>query len=271
MSTSWPISAVMNTAGTTRTPPVRSRSGASAGRRARDLRAEERAGVDAGDAAQGPASVREEADAHLGCGSVDHQFRLDQSTSCAPPRSRRRPGRNCPPTSKEHLRPPQDPGGREATSHRRGRSQYESEVVYHKIRENLEEQGVLFLDTDTALKGTGTCSAVLRHRDPHRGQQVLGVEHCRGPAGPSSTCPRACTSRSRCRPTSASTPRTWVQFERTLIIVDEGAYVHYVEGCTAPIYSTDSLHSRGRRDHREEGRAAVTRRFRTGRPTCTTS
>ena len=44
------------------------------------------------------------------------------------------------------------------------------------------------------------------------------------------------------------------QFERTLIIVDEDAYVHYVEGCTAPIYSSDSLHSRGRRDHREEER-----------------
>ncbi len=44
------------------------------------------------------------------------------------------------------------------------------------------------------------------------------------------------------------------QFERTLIIVDEDAYVHYVEGCTAPIYSSDSLHSRGRRDHRQEGR-----------------
>ena len=44
------------------------------------------------------------------------------------------------------------------------------------------------------------------------------------------------------------------QFERTMILVDEGAYVHYVEGCTAPIYSSDSLHSRGRRDRRQEGR-----------------
>jgi len=44
------------------------------------------------------------------------------------------------------------------------------------------------------------------------------------------------------------------QFERTLIIVDEDAYVHYVEGCTAPIYSSDSLHSAVVRDHRQEGR-----------------
>ena len=45
------------------------------------------------------------------------------------------------------------------------------------------------------------------------------------------------------RLTSESIQRTWGQFERTLIIADEGSYVHYVEGCTAPIYSSDSLHS----------------------------
>ena len=62
------------------------------------------------------------------------------------------------------------------------------------------------------------------------------------------------------------------QFERTLIIVDEGAYVHYVEGCTAPIYSSDSLPFGGRRDRRQEGRpAAATPRSRTGRTTSTTS
>ena len=60
------------------------------------------------------------------------------------------------------------------------------------------------------------------------------------------------------------------QFERTLIIVDEGAYVHYVEGCTAPIYSSDSL-TRGRRDRRQEGRPLPLRRSRTGRTTSTTS
>ena len=61
------------------------------------------------------------------------------------------------------------------------------------------------------------------------------------------------------------------QFERTLIIVDEDAYVHYVEGCTAPIYSSRLAALRGRRDHREEGRAAAaTRPSRTGRTTSTT-
>ena len=62
------------------------------------------------------------------------------------------------------------------------------------------------------------------------------------------------------------------QFERTLIIVDEGAYVHYVEGCTAPIYTSRLAALRGRRDHRQEGRPrAATRPSRTGRTTSTTS
>ena len=90
-------------------------------------------------------------------------------------------------------------------------AQYESEVVYHKIREDLEEQGVIFLDTDTALREHpelfqeyfGTVIPVGR-------QQVRRAEHgglVRRLA--SSTCPRACTWTSRCRPTSGSTPRTW--------------------------------------------------------------
>ena len=90
-------------------------------------------------------------------------------------------------------------------------AQYESEVVYHSIREDLEELGVIFLDTDTALREhPERLQAVLRHRDPGRGQQVLRAEHRRVVGRHrSSTCRRACTSTSRCRPTSGSTPRTW--------------------------------------------------------------
>ena len=61
------------------------------------------------------------------------------------------------------------------------------------------------------------------------------------------------------------------QFERTLIIVDEDAYVHYVEGCTAPIYSSDSLHSAVVEIVVKRAGAAATRRSRTGRTTSTTS
>ena len=90
-------------------------------------------------------------------------------------------------------------------------AQYESEVVYHKIREDLEEQGVLFLDTDTALREHpdlfkeyfGTVIPVGDNK--FAALNTVGVVrrlvHLRAA--------RACTSRSRCRPTSGSTPRTW--------------------------------------------------------------
>ena len=90
-------------------------------------------------------------------------------------------------------------------------AQYESEVVYHKINEELEKQGVIFLDTDTgAARVPGAVRGVLRLGDPVRRQQVLRAEH-RGLVGRlvHLRARRACTSRSRCRPTSGSTPRTW--------------------------------------------------------------
>jgi Fe-S cluster assembly scaffold protein SufB len=88
-------------------------------------------------------------------------------------------------------------------------AQYESEVVYHQIREDLEAQGVIFLDTDTACGAPGDLPGVLRHGDPGRRQQVLRAQH-RGVVGRLVHLrPRACTSTSRCRPTSGSTPRTW--------------------------------------------------------------
>jgi len=64
-----------------------------------------------------------------------------------------------------------------------------------------------------------------------------------GQAAASSTCPGTRTSRCRCRRTSASTRRIWVSSSGPLIIADEGSRVHYIERCTAPAYSSDSLHS----------------------------
>ena len=93
-------------------------------------------------------------------------------------------------------------------------------------------------------RARGHRQAVLRDDHPAERQQVRGAQlgglvgrlvHLRAAGRRRSSC--------RSRPTSASTPENMGQFERTLIIVDEGAYVHYVEGCTAPIYSSDSLHS----------------------------
>jgi Fe-S cluster assembly protein SufB len=123
-------------------------------------------------------------------------------------------------------------------------AQYESEVVYHQIREDLEAQGVLFLDTDTALRehpeifkeyfgsvipaGDNKFSAL--NTAVWSGGSFIYV-----PPGVHVDIPLQAYFRIN--------TENMGQFERTLIIVDEGAYVHYVEGCTAPIYSSDSLHS----------------------------
>jgi Fe-S cluster assembly protein SufB len=123
-------------------------------------------------------------------------------------------------------------------------AQYESEVVYHKIREDLESQGVIFLDTDTGLRehpelfqeyfgsvipsGDNKFSAL--NSAVWSGGSFIYV-----PPGVHVDIPLQAYFRIN--------TENMGQFERTLIIVDEGAYVHYVEGCTAPIYKTDSLHS----------------------------
>jgi len=123
-------------------------------------------------------------------------------------------------------------------------AQYESEVVYHKINEELEKQGVIFLDTDTALKEHPELfreyyGSVIPHGDNKfsalNGAVWSGGSFIYVPPGVHVEIPLQAYFRIN--------TENMGQFERTLIIVDEGAYVHYVEGCTAPIYSSDSLHS----------------------------
>jgi Fe-S cluster assembly protein SufB len=123
-------------------------------------------------------------------------------------------------------------------------AQYESEVVYHKIREDLEEQGVLFLDTDTGLREHpemfqeyfGSVIPVGDNKFAALNTSVWsGGSFIYVPPGVQVEVPLQAYFRIN--------TENMGQFERTLIIVDEGAYVHYVEGCTAPIYSSDSLHS----------------------------
>jgi Fe-S cluster assembly protein SufB len=123
-------------------------------------------------------------------------------------------------------------------------AQYESEVVYHKIREDLEEQGVIFLDTDTALREHedvfkeyfGTVIPVGDNKFAALNTSVWsGGSFVYVPKGVHVDIPLQAYFRIN--------TENMGQFERTLIIVDEDAYVHYVEGCTAPIYSSDSLHS----------------------------
>jgi len=123
-------------------------------------------------------------------------------------------------------------------------AQYESEVVYHKINEELERQGVIFLDTDSALKEYpklfeeyfGTVVPAGDNKFSALNSAVWsGGSFIYVPPGVQVTIPLQAYFRIN--------TENMGQFERTLIIVDEGAFVHYVEGCTAPIYKTDSLHA----------------------------
>lgn len=123
-------------------------------------------------------------------------------------------------------------------------AQYESEVVYHQIREDLEEQGVIFMDTDTALREHpeffeeyfGTVIPAGDNKFASLNTAVWsGGSFVYVPPGVHVDIPLQAYFRIN--------TENMGQFERTLIIADEGSYVHYVEGCTAPIYSSDSLHS----------------------------
>ncbi|MEZ5100361.1 MAG: Fe-S cluster assembly protein SufB [Thermoleophilia bacterium] len=123
-------------------------------------------------------------------------------------------------------------------------AQYESEVVYHKLQEDLERQGVIFLDMDTALR---------EHPDlvkqyfgtviPQNDNKFAALNSAVWSGGSFIYVPPGVRIELPLQAYFRINAENMGQFERTLIIVDEGAYVHYVEGCTAPIYSTDSLHS----------------------------
>jgi Fe-S cluster assembly protein SufB len=123
-------------------------------------------------------------------------------------------------------------------------AQYESEVVYHKLKQELEDQGVLFLDMDSGLR---------EHEDlvkeyfgtiiPANDNKFAALKSAVWSGGSFIYVPPGVTVEMPLQAYFRINAENMGQFERTLIIVDEGAYVHYVEGCTAPIYTTDSLHS----------------------------
>lgn len=123
-------------------------------------------------------------------------------------------------------------------------AQYESEVVYHQIREDLEAQGVIFLDTDTALKE----HPELFHEYfgsviPAGDNKFSALNTAVWSGGSFIYVPKGVHVDIPLQAYFRINTENMGQFERTLIIVDEDAYVHYVEGCTAPIYKSDSLHS----------------------------
>lgn len=124
------------------------------------------------------------------------------------------------------------------------KAQYESEVVYGSLREDLEQQGVIFTDTDSALrdhpelfrKYFGTVI-------PPGDNKFAALNSAVWSGGSFIYVPKGVNIDFPLQAYFRINSQNMGQFERTLIIVDEGASVHYVEGCTAPTYSSDSLHS----------------------------
>jgi Fe-S cluster assembly protein SufB len=123
-------------------------------------------------------------------------------------------------------------------------AQYESEVVYHQIQKELEDQGVIFLDTDTGLKEHPELfreyfGSVI----PPGDNKFASLNTAVWSGGSFIYVPKGVHVDIPLQAYFRINTENMGQFERTLIIVDEDAYVHYVEGCTAPVYSSDSLHS----------------------------
>jgi len=123
-------------------------------------------------------------------------------------------------------------------------AQYESEVVYQSLEKDLEEMGIIFSDTDSALQ---------EHEEmfkeyfgkvvPASDNKFAALNTAVWSGGSFIYVPKGVEAKAPLQAYFRINSENMGQFERTLIIVDEGASVHYVEGCTAPVYTTNSLHS----------------------------
>jgi Fe-S cluster assembly protein SufB len=123
-------------------------------------------------------------------------------------------------------------------------AQYESESVYHQVREDLEKQGVIFMDMDSGLR---------EHEDivrqywatviPPNDNKLAALNSAVWSGGSFVYVPEGVKVEMPLQAYFRINTENMGQFERTLIIAEEGSDVHYIEGCTAPVYSTDSLHS----------------------------
>jgi Fe-S cluster assembly protein SufB len=123
-------------------------------------------------------------------------------------------------------------------------AQYESEVVYHRNRDDLEAQGVLFCDMDTALREYP--DLVKRYFGtviPLNDNKFAALNSAVWSGGSFIYVPPGVVVDMPLQAYFRINSENMGQFERTLIIADEGAQVHYIEGCSAPVYTTDSLHS----------------------------
>jgi Fe-S cluster assembly protein SufB len=123
-------------------------------------------------------------------------------------------------------------------------AQYESEVVYHNIREDLEKQGVIFCDTDSAVnKYPELMKKYFGKTIPFNDNKFASLNSAVWSGGSFIYVPENVHVELPLQAYFRINAENMGQFERTLIICAPGSYVHYVEGCTAPTWSTDSLHS----------------------------
>ncbi|MEC7292148.1 MAG: Fe-S cluster assembly protein SufB [Actinomycetota bacterium] len=123
-------------------------------------------------------------------------------------------------------------------------AQYESEVVYHKNREDLERQGVIFCDMDTALREyPEIVRAYFGKVIPSNDNKFSALNSAVWSGGSFIYVPEGVEVEMPLQAYFRINAENMGQFERTLIIADKGSKVHYIEGCSAPVYSTDSLHS----------------------------
>src|ERR687890_263272 len=123
-------------------------------------------------------------------------------------------------------------------------AQYESEVVYHQVNKQLEDQGVVFMDMDTGLR---------EHEDlvreyfatiiPANDNKLAALNSAVWSGGSFVYVPPGVQVEMPLQAYFRINTENMGQFERTLIVADEGSKVHYIEGCSAPVYTTDSLHS----------------------------
>ncbi len=123
-------------------------------------------------------------------------------------------------------------------------AQFESEVVYHSIRKDLQDKGVIFTDTDSALRDyPDLFREYFGTIIPPTDNKFAALNSAVWSGGSFIYVPKGVHVEMPLQAYFRINTKNMGQFERTLIIVDEDAFVHYVEGCTAPIYSSDSLHS----------------------------
>lgn len=123
-------------------------------------------------------------------------------------------------------------------------TQYESEVVYHNMLQEVEEKGVIFLDTDSALREHPELfKKYFNTVVPYQDNKFAALNGAVWSGGSFIYIPKGVKLEKPLQSYFRINSDQMGQFERTLIIVDEGAEVDYVEGCTAPIYSNNSLHT----------------------------